>query len=40
MFRVSQRSEGIDDADTIEGARTIVLGQQPGRYDVNEIRAG
>jgi hypothetical protein len=24
MFRVSHRGEGIDDADTIEGARAIV----------------
>jgi hypothetical protein len=32
MFRVSQRSEGIDDADTIEGAREIVRGQPPGWY--------
>jgi hypothetical protein len=29
----------IDDADTIEGARGIVRGQSPGRYDVDEIRA-
>jgi hypothetical protein len=39
MFRVSQRGEGIDDADTIEGDREIVRGQSPGRYDVVEIRA-
>jgi hypothetical protein len=39
MFRVSHRGEGIDDADTIEGARGIVRGQSPGRYDVDEIRA-
>jgi hypothetical protein len=39
MFRVSHRAEGIDDADTIEGARGIVRGQAPGRYDVDEIRA-
>ena len=38
-FRVSQQGEGIDDACTIEGARTIVQGQSPGRYDVDEIRA-
>jgi hypothetical protein len=38
MFRVSQRGEGIDDADTIEGAREIVKGQLPGRSDVSEIR--
>src|SRR5262245_10356133 len=28
MFRVSQRGEGIDDADNIEGAREIVGGRQ------------
>jgi hypothetical protein len=39
MFRVSQRGEGIDDADTIEGAREIVRRQPPARYDVDEIRA-
>ena len=39
MFRVSQRSDGIDDADTIEGAREIVRGQPPDRYDMDEIRA-
>jgi hypothetical protein len=39
MFRVSQRGDGIDDADTIDGARAIVRGQPPGRYDVDEIRA-
>src|SRR5262249_26779004 len=38
MFRVSHRGEGIDDADTIEGARGIVRGQSPGRYEVDEIR--
>jgi hypothetical protein len=37
MFRVSHRGEGIDDADTLEGARRIVRGQPPGRYDVDEI---
>ena len=26
MFRVSHRGEGIDDAETIEGARLIVRG--------------
>jgi hypothetical protein len=40
MFRAGHQREGIDDADTIEGAREIVQGQQPGRYDVDEIRAG
>jgi hypothetical protein len=39
MFGVSHRGEGIDDADDIEGAREIVRGQPPGRYDVDEIRA-
>jgi hypothetical protein len=39
MFRISHRGEGLDDADTIEGAREIVRGQSPGRYDVDEIRA-
>jgi hypothetical protein len=39
MFRVSQLGEGIDDADTIEGARAIVRGRPPGRYEVDEIRA-
>jgi hypothetical protein len=39
MFRVSHRGEGIDDADTIQGAREIVRGQPPGRYDIDEIRA-
>ena len=40
MLRVSHKGEGNDDADTIEGARGIVEGQPPGRYDVDEIRAG
>jgi hypothetical protein len=39
VLRVSQRGDGIDDADTIEGARGILQGQPPGRYDVDEIRA-
>ena len=39
MFRVCHRGDGIDDADTIEGARGIVQGQPTGRYDVDEIRA-
>jgi hypothetical protein len=39
MLRVSHQGEGIDDADTIDGAREIVRGQAPGRYDVDEIRA-
>jgi hypothetical protein len=33
MFRVSHKGEGIDDADTLQGAREIVRGQQPDRYD-------
>ncbi len=37
VFRVSQRGGGIDDADTLEGAREVVRGQPPGRYDVDEI---
>jgi hypothetical protein len=39
MFRVSHRGEGIDHANTIEGARGIVRGQAPGHYDIGEIRA-
>ncbi len=39
MFRVSQRGDGIDDADTIDGAREIVRRQPPGCYDVDETRA-
>jgi hypothetical protein len=39
MFRVSHSGKGIDDADTIDGARAIVQGQPPGRYDVEEIRS-
>jgi hypothetical protein len=39
LFRVSQGGEGIDDADTIEGAREIARGQPTGRYDLDEIRA-
>jgi hypothetical protein len=31
MFRVSHRGEGIDDADTLKGARGIVQGQSAGR---------
>ena len=27
MFRVSHKSDGIDDADSIEGAREIVRGE-------------
>ena len=39
MFRVTHKGEGLDDADTIEGAREIVRGEHPGRYDVDEISA-
>jgi hypothetical protein len=39
MFRVSREGDGIDDADTIEGAHGIVQGHAPDRYDVDEIRA-
>jgi hypothetical protein len=40
MFRLSRKGEGIEDADTIDGAREIVRGQPSGgRYDVDEIRA-
>ena len=39
MYWISQRAEGIGDADTSEGAREVVRGQPPGRYDVDEIRA-
>jgi hypothetical protein len=39
VFRVSHQGEGIDDADIIDGARSIVRGQPPGRYDVDEIRS-
>jgi hypothetical protein len=31
--------EGIGDAASIEGARAIVRGQEPGRYDEDEIQA-
>jgi hypothetical protein len=39
MFRVTHRGEGLDDTDTLEGARGIVRGQSPGRYDVDESGA-
>ena len=39
MFRVSRQGEGLEDADTIDGAREIVQDHPPGRYDVDEIRA-
>ena len=31
MFRLNHNGEGIDDADTIDGARQIVQGQPPRR---------
>jgi hypothetical protein len=34
-----QRGEGLNNADTIEGAREIVRGQATGRYYVDEIQA-
>jgi hypothetical protein len=34
-----QRGEGIDDADTIDGAREIVRRGLPDRNDVDEIQA-
>ena len=39
MFRLGHRREGIDDADTIEGAWRIDRGQPPGRHELDEIRA-
>ena len=39
MFRISHEGEGIDDTGTIDGAREIVRGKAPGRYDVDEIRS-
>ena len=39
LFRVSHKGKGLGDADTIEGAREIVQGQPPGRYEVDEMRA-
>jgi hypothetical protein len=39
MFRVSRKGEGIDAAGTVDGAREIVRGRPPGRYDGDEIRA-
>jgi hypothetical protein len=35
---ISRRGLEIAVADTIEGARGIVRGQPPGRYDVDERR--
>jgi hypothetical protein len=40
MLRVGHRGDSIDDAGTIDGAREVVRGRPPGRYDVDEIRAG
>jgi hypothetical protein len=39
MDRVGRQGEGIAAAGAIEGARQVVRGQPPGRYDVDEIRA-
>jgi hypothetical protein len=39
MFRVSHKGEGIDAAESIDGAREIVRRRAPGRSDVDEIRA-
>ena len=39
MFRISRKSEDIDDADTIDGVRQVVQDQPLGRYDVDEIWA-
>jgi hypothetical protein len=39
MFRVSQKGEGIADADEIQGGREIVRSEPSGRYDVDETRA-
>jgi len=39
MFRVGHKGEGINDAETIEGARQVVRCQSPGRYEVDEIGA-
>jgi hypothetical protein len=35
----ARRIQGIDDAESIVGAREIVRGQAPGRNEVDEIRA-
>jgi hypothetical protein len=37
--RVNHHGEGIDDGDTIEGARTFVRGRPPGRSDVDPMLA-
>ncbi len=34
MFRASHKGEGIDHSGTTEGARGIVRGQPPGRYEL------
>jgi hypothetical protein len=39
MFRVTHRGEGIEEADTIEGASEIAHQQPQGRFGVEEIRA-
>jgi hypothetical protein len=38
VFRVSHRGEGIDDADTIEGAQAIIhTVQKPGRGPIDNL---
>ena len=39
MFQVSQNGTWVGYAGNIEGAREIVRCEQPGRYDVDEVRA-
>jgi hypothetical protein len=39
MYRVNRQGDGLDDADTIEGARQVVPGQPPGRYHIDQICA-
>jgi hypothetical protein len=38
--RVSRRGDGIDDADTVEGAREVVGDQHAGRQDHGAGHAG
>jgi len=40
MFRVIHNDVWIGYAGSIEGAREIVRCERPGRYDVDEVRAG
>jgi hypothetical protein len=39
MFRVGRHGQGIDDVDSIEGARENVRGQPSVRDDEDEVRA-